>query len=162
MLDAMPRLWSFATLLALAACHGSAAKSPTGPVTSAPPPQATCAQVADKVIANLRQGPPETQKVIHDLIADHCTKDAWTETARACMVNANDHDAMQRCKPEFTQAQQDAIDEDFDRQMHPEPSNATRSKKLDTERAPDSEPAPPPPPAGPKGRTGSDPCDGGQ
>jgi hypothetical protein len=92
-------------LLALGACH-----HPAAPVTPPPPPAPTCEAVRahiDQLVVSSHGA--KSAQAIAAAVGDHCTKDAWSESARSCIVNSPALDAGHHCLDQLPTAQHEAL-----------------------------------------------------
>lgn len=132
-------------LILLAACGGSSkpAAKPMGE-------SASCAAVADAMLAPLTAGKEQTKAMLDKkeelakTIRARCDEDAWSADARGCFTSAKTLEAVDACSGQLTDDQ--------------------RTKLNATFGAPEAEPAAAPTeaPKTMKSRKAGDPCDGGE
>lgn len=127
-----------------------------------PAPGPTCDAVAVHTADIMRQtatshgvdlgGLPE---VVHQVVAERCTADAWSEAARACLVAADDQGLPACSDQHLTEAQNRALEHAMEDQVKASPDFRRMLETMHgVEPAPDTEPT------RSRGLPPSDPCGG--
>jgi hypothetical protein len=145
---------------ALGACKGKSAS--TTPQDAPPSPCSRTATHATKIMQN-EIGPALSEAdwpKVTALLAERCEADAWAAEVVACMDASLGEDDFEKCADQLTKEQNDAVKEQFGREIEPLMKEEGGLRKKDA--APDgmeggsgapSTGAPPPP---------DDPCGGGE
>lgn len=66
-----------------------------------------------------KDAPPETAKLIDDLIVERCEHDAWSVDAQQCLLVMKSFDDHARCEDMLTVAQREALAKEIDEKLPP-------------------------------------------
>ncbi len=143
----MHKFLLLATLVAAAACGGGSKTPPTPPE---PPPSPCIAMAAHMRAQVVKAGEAEQAgadllakiaPVVERVVSERCQADAWSAEVIAC-INAADDKSMDPCIEQLTDAQEQAIESQLDRELE------GVMPKDDAGEAPKSAPPPPAPGGG--------------
>jgi len=114
-------LGSLAWALGAAACGGKAAPAagPTKPTAAATPCDSVAAHLADLMAGQEDEMiGPEHHPVITRIFGERCAADSWAPATIACMRDA-DLAHFDACSQQLTEAQRDAVEQQFERDLKP-------------------------------------------
>lgn len=138
---------------ALGACTGK--KAATSPE---PPPPSPCAVTARHATELMRTELGDALDAdgwakANAVLEQRCTADAWSADAMACMDRAQGEEQFDVCADQLTDAQNQAVKDQFEREIVPLVKAGAMEKKEESRGEESGEAAAPPPP--------DDPCGGG-
>lgn len=92
------------TMLALVLALAGCPKGSPDPVAEPEEQTVPCDAVADRAVALLQQDgeiPEGREGELRDTLVELCTSDEWPQTARTCVVEADDHRKLQDCAHQY-------------------------------------------------------------